>query len=402
MTHAAKVDRDREVALLRKLGAPTSADEMRALVTVPEKDNAAPLYRQAIASTVSFAGGPSLASEEAERRWVLANAKALDQLKLAAAKPACVFDRDWESGTLIRFPELASMKELVKHVARKAAMEAEAGRYESSMDWLGVGRAIARHTDEPILIGMLVSIACHSIVEAEFQRQVETFGASPAFRKAAAAFCQKPGPLPNFARGLAGEVLFVRESMDAVRTGVSSPDEIVGASGDSGMFALVRVPLVGYRVEAKLLHAYRVALESMAADQNSLASALTVGSAMDNTLTADRSWAGRIAAVFAPIFAQAGAACVALEAKRRMSRCALGLWSARATTGKFPDELGANSDCVDPFTGKPFGYQIDKGHVVLYSMGLNKKDEGGDRMRGGDDVPYAPTFWKAATTPSPR
>lgn len=412
-TSSARKERDQEVAALQALGAPTNASEMRSLATVPPEDNAAPIYLKAFALLdvhgkqmpgPSSTGVWSAGDEARVRKWVADNKETLEVLKQAARKPSSGFEREWEEGMNVSFREFADLKTCAKLVAKRAEIEAGAGRFQAAMQWLEVGRTIARHADEPILIGMLVAIACESIVLAEFQKQLETYGQQASFRSVAAKFVNRETPSPSLGRGLAGEVFFARDALEMLGNGRISGDEFAQlATGEesessfAGQLAglSLRVPMVRYRVETKLLKRYRLALEAIRAGKNSLASQTEAGRLLDVAVVGDRSLTGRLAEIFTPFFAQGGAAIVALEAKRRMSRCALEVWSQRAAAGRFPNALPEGTDSADPFTGEPFVYQVDNGHVVMYSVGPNKKDEGGRRSSGNsqsDDLSYAPTL----------
>jgi hypothetical protein len=45
---------------------------------------------------------------------------------------------------------------------------------------------------------------------------------------------------------------------------------------------------------------------------------------------------------------------------------------------------------MDPFTGKPLPYRVDDEGVVVYSVGVDGKDDGGvetpEKLEGGDDL----------------
>lgn len=411
-TSSARKERDQEVAALQALGAPTNASEMRSLATVPPEDNAAPLYLKALElfavhgkqmpSPTSF-GTWSAEDEARVRKWVSDNKETLDVLKQASRKPSCDFEREWEEGMNLLLPEFADLKACTKLVVKRSEIEAEAGRFKAAMEWLDVGRAIAHHADEPILIGTLVAIACESIVLAEFQRQLETYGKQASFRAAASEFVNRKTPMPSLTRGLAGEVFFARVAFDMLGRDQLSLDDIshlsLGGESESSFAGQLvglglRVPMVRYRVETKLLKRYRLALEEIRAGKNSLASQSEASRLLDVAAVGDRTFTGRLAEIFTPAFAQAGAAIVALEAKRRMSRCALAVWTQRAAAGRFPSALPEGIDSTDPFTGEPFVYQVDNGHVVMYSVGPNKMDEGGRRSpgRASDDLSYARTL----------
>ena len=71
------------------------------------------------------------------------------------------------------------------------------------------------------------------------------------------------------------------------------------------------------------------------------------------------------------------AKCVALM---RVARAALAIERYRLTTARLPDKL-ADSTPLDPFTGQPLRYKkLAKGYVV-YSVGEDGKDDGGDEKK---------------------
>jgi hypothetical protein len=71
------------------------------------------------------------------------------------------------------------------------------------------------------------------------------------------------------------------------------------------------------------------------------------------------------------------AKCVALL---RVARAALAIERYRLATARLPDTL-PDSTPLDPYTGQPLRYkQLAKGYVV-YSVGEDGKDDGGDEKK---------------------
>ena len=399
---------DREVAALRVLGVPTTAEQMHNLVTIPDADNAAAFYREAFASLEKHGktmpakarGGPDPTLAPRIRQWVLGNGPTLELARKASLKPGCDFGRKWELGIFLLLPEFAQLKTLVKLAVHRAGIDADAGRFEDAMGWLQVGQRVARHADEPILIGALVSIACDGMVHKELQRELELHGGSPKFRGVAATFLSRELERPAFARGLIGEVLAARVTVAQLRSGELKPEDVwmLSAGGEQSestrMGPIVRLlfPLVSAQVEAKLLRRYRQAFEQLKSQSASLESQMRVGETLDRATVDDRSVSGRIAEVFVPVFAQVGVAIVKTEAMRRLSRVGLALWTVKAQTGHFPPKLPSQPWALDPYTNKPFVYRPSDKSFKLYSVGSNRRDEGGARVAQtrSDDVQYAP------------
>jgi hypothetical protein len=64
----------------------------------------------------------------------------------------------------------------------------------------------------------------------------------------------------------------------------------------------------------------------------------------------------------------------------RDARAALAIERYRLTTGHLPDKF-TDSALVDPFDGQPLRYKkLAKGYVV-YSIGEDGKDDGGDEKK---------------------
>ena len=74
-------------------------------------------------------------------------------------------------------------------------------------------------------------------------------------------------------------------------------------------------------------------------------------------------------------------------------RAALILIELRKRSGAYPADLsGIQSEwTIDPFSGQPFRYRKEADGILLYSVGQNLEDDGGDEgrtRRSGLDVVY--------------
>ncbi len=97
-----------------------------------------------------------------------------------------------------------------------------------------------------------------------------------------------------------------------------------------------------------------------------------------------------------------------IEASRRATMLAYHLALHKAKASTYPAKLGdlklAKSDDVriDPFTGKYFGYRLENGEPLVYSLSENGKDDGGKHSpKWGDDANGGPddyVFWPPQAT----
>lgn len=112
-----------------------------------------------------------------------------------------------------------------------------------------------------------------------------------------------------------------------------------------------------------------------------------------------------LAAFFVPNVTRGYELSVRVEAERRATQLTLALHAHHAKHGKWPDDLGKidpklglknlKALRVDPFSGKRFIYRLKDGKPLLYSVGADGDDDGGEHHpkfgengEGGDYV-----FW---------
>jgi hypothetical protein len=82
------------------------------------------------------------------------------------------------------------------------------------------------------------------------------------------------------------------------------------------------------------------------------------------------------------------------EARLGLLRAALALQEYRQAHGRFPASLERLAPDVlpripiDPFSGRPLLYRVKAGGAILYSVGENGKDDGGDPRRGDVGIQF--------------
>ena len=91
--------------------------------------------------------------------------------------------------------------------------------------------------------------------------------------------------------------------------------------------------------------------------------------------------------ILLPVFAQASDKEASEVAWMRLVGCAAAIRLHKLRTGKYPASLEAlqlGEMIIDPFSGKPFVYQIDpRFGFLLYSVSENRVDDGGQSPYGG-------------------
>lgn len=99
-----------------------------------------------------------------------------------------------------------------------------------------------------------------------------------------------------------------------------------------------------------------------------------------------------------------------LVAGVRLAACGLALFAVQAKEGAFPADLSglaaAGVNTTDPFTGKPFHYRCTDTGFVIFSVGQDLRDNGGEvrpAVRPANGVSYNPQdiVWSYVPQPSP-
>lgn len=81
---------------------------------------------------------------------------------------------------------------------------------------------------------------------------------------------------------------------------------------------------------------------------------------------------------------------VRMQAKLRVARTAFALLRHKAAFGNYPDTLAGldaqflDETLLDPYTGQPLVYRPESGGFVLYSLGENRTDDGGQESKDPD------------------
>lgn len=109
---------------------------------IPEADNAAPLYQQAmnIVRALNSEGTPVYqASIHRDRlSFLMASyVKSLDSVmgivERASAKPDCYFNRNWSQGDQLLLPEFAELKRFAKAAAYTARLASRKGDWKAAL-----------------------------------------------------------------------------------------------------------------------------------------------------------------------------------------------------------------------------------------------------------------------------
>lgn len=389
---------DEAAIAYRKAGLPWEAKDLQPNPPVAPNDNAAPILRQAIALYES----KKLARKVRPLFDALkaGDTKALDgglqqfgpALKLAAPaadKPGVDFQRDWDLGPDLVFAEYKGLKDFTKVFAIRAERRAAIGDVDGCFeDLIHAWRLGLLAGKEPTQISMLVDIACKSITLDRVRRCATLFrNRADALGRLDALFDQFKGE-PNLAFSLRGNMY---EGLAAIRnlpqygrakeTG-QSDDDSGGSLPKLDPSKLVRTGLprdpLSRAFAARHVQVWLEAkqrLDEHSEDPEAQSKALD--QIIDRISTPFRA-SYTFEETMLSLFSQSGVAIVRHTADKRATQALVRALIVEAKTGALPKRIeDIPGNWTDPFTKKPLRLVSVNGSIRIYSVGHDRRDDGG-------------------------
>ncbi len=391
---------------LEDAGRPLTAAEIIP-PEIPEADNAAPLYAGAFKVLDAMEGeewSDTLAELADKREQLSTNELAtvkesiakpevrqmLRLLDEAAAKPACRFDRDYAAGVNMVLPDIAKMRNAAR-IVKLSAVVAGDGSQAVSRLILGLKMADAVEPD-PILICQLVRIAIVSMMSKTAQN---VYGSIPVTDADSARLALQVASMRNsdgFVRSLDGERLLLGEwAFDLFMAGKRPADLKAIVEGTGAPVAV----FYGGGLLRPLWQADHAAyLGLMHAMTREGAKPPHAAEPIDELVVATPRYC-ILTRLLVPALDAASRRNAANEAQLAVTEAGIALIRHKARHGAYPESPAAiDKDLLpewptDPFTGKPFVYRTTADGTLLYSVGINAKDDGGtpgEKPREGDIV----------------
>lgn len=365
---------------------------------------------------------PGLRAEVERHRATLA------QIRAALSKPALVMDLDYSEGFNLILPHLPQLKYATLWLTWGAMLDLHEGRTADALQNLQAAiRLVGRYKDEPLLISVLVRFAIASVAVVATWEALQ----APNVSEAQLAALQAEWEGVDFFGHLEGAIQTERAmSRDALAEMRSSRQSAVRAAtqlqpsttaldefkeltktairdpGQGLREVAIRYPAYwawrwwwSYKDELALMRSYQAMIAAIrqARQDNSFQRALARWEEEIARLRREYphtgGWFG-----FNPVssLVQIPSRHCRIEIQRRLVVAAIALKRYQMRHGAFPNALDAlvPEFCAevprDPVDGQPLRYRrLPEGDFLLYSLGENGTDEGGD-----------PTPSRLATTPN--
>lgn len=409
-------------------GLPLTFEELRASIPVPRPaDNAVETYRS-LPHFTSFNYNDVLLSEAPDSTQIASAeaalvpmAKAMTRVRAASLKPACFFDRRWEDGPNVLFPEMALIKYYATLFCLRADLLSRKGLYPQAFADLETANRLALHAgSEPTLISLLIRNTIEARALAVAEKIVRFSEGKPDVLRAARQLQSRLLPPPDIHYYLGDSVLLYLPLIE----GASNTSNDLNLTGIYAEEKAQKRLLKGIRAP---FGRTRIAIDAYTSRVIDFYDRLYLLTAKENTLTPhERLEAIQALAKEADaqrgnsyIFAQTITTTAFYEpivetiAKRRLFDVMLTLFEYRNRHHEFPDELPDSPACIDPFTDERLHYHTQYPGFILWSNGKDLVDDDGKGRESGwapssDIVVRFPaafgimrTYWKPTTSTGP-
>lgn len=380
-----------ELAAARRAGIPAEPDDLRKLVALPEKDNAASDYQAAFGrmhgwkpaktfstSLANFLRMSATAKEEKEVREATAKASGtLDLIVKASSKPGVDWHRRWEDGPNVMFPEFSDMKRAAKLLCAKAILLARADNSKESWRLLAAAARIGMNAGlDPSLIGALVQCAIDNIATAAMC-SVLGIKHDGATLNLARRIVRDLPPLADLARAMGGDLVMHRIGIQRIVEFTEPQSDWIQPYQEFPGKWLVRDPGFRTAMEARIVHYDREVSLAFRNNHGWKQRKAAIDN-LDSRSAADHSLDNRLAMDIVASYSGLADPPSRSLAYRHMLAAAIEVHLARNRTGRMPSQLpdlGENGN--DPFSEKPLGYKLAAGGFKVYSVDTDGVDDGG-------------------------
>jgi len=313
------------------------------------------------------------------------NAAELDEIRTASQRPYAVFKIHVEESFRALLPELAVMKNFAGTFQVKALAELAAGNpdaaFADTQAALAMGEAVR---SEPILIGGLVRIACLEIAMPPLWEGLARGQWSAAQLEQFQTRLGRINLVEEMLHNLRGERAFSIAAIDLMK---HDPE----ALGMNDVEVLDIVPLRYmpsgwfYQNQLNLARMYQETYPAFDPARRivDLAQVNQTMKDFDKRLQPNRPYTVFASMLF-PAIHKAVQKTARVQSTVNLAMLACALERHRLSAGQYPDRLDTLTPRFfdhlpsDPVNGEPLQYRrTDDGRFLLYSVGLNRKDDGG-------------------------
>lgn len=303
----------------------------------------------------------------------------LTRLEQAAGSPYCYFEKDWDLGMSVMFPELAPIKNSVKPMLARARLRLMRGDIEGAKGDLETVQAIAQHVGEqPHLIALLVSLALDSMVLRLVQVVLPEAAKSEEAANMLKEIVEQSPDSWNHLPQLRGEAFFTFWATD--KLGEFSEIYNYWEMDDEELKELYvegLKPGAVRKLQTTVIDVYGQAIENYTPEQNER----ELYSGMRERLEKAKKESRLTKLFFEMLGSSYDQLPDTLDRHRANKQCllaALDALSLYRVTSRIPDgEAKGISGFIDPFDGQELRYRRDGNGFRIWSIGRDLEDNNG-------------------------
>ena len=399
------------LAAIKATGQPVCVADLQGK-SVPEEDNAAPIYEQAFRLMAKPARRPdfiddlnsilySPKSTPSPADWAAAKAaltRSADILALiseAQSRPACQFPLRFDSPETL-FDQLAKLRDVTRLLCASAALNAHEGKTQEVVIYtksaLMVNDAVGENS--ALIIDYLCWVATTKITLANLRQALHFCQLSESQLRQLDDALSRINSAEFYRHALQGERVFGLQQMAGWRK--ASLVMPLG-NGDTLAYKASWVMPLGNGDTLAYLDFSAKQIASARMTYSAARSKGLIGSEAEDQVPFYAIITGSIV----PVFQRANVERYKCEAEIACGRVFLALQAYGAKFGRYPQSLAELKTGIDwklpadPFTGKNLIYKPGQKGFILYSVGPDQKDDGGMNLQsGGQTIPHGDIVWK--------
>lgn len=318
-------------------------------------------------------------------------AKIIPVIEETASGPPPNFQRNWNEGAEMLVSENITMRDSAKIILPEIRLRAANKDLEGALTGLRTIERLADHAVfEPSLIGNFVSLNIESYYWLAGREILTSFRSDRKALSEIESALDSRARLPDLAYMLTGEFSLGRASINSSMS-IDYVQQLGGGVTGSGPNALderlYEIRTVRAATERKYIRRWRELFDSLRSGGENFDN---IDNALVRTqarLEADNTVTGRLNQALWPPLDNVPDAWRNAIARRRHLQVAVRLLLASLDDGRPPSEIPNLGDMsVDPFSGKPFVYKPSQNGFLLYGVGIDRTDDGGDTEKWRDMV----------------
>lgn len=297
----------------------------------------------------------------------------------------CKFERDWELGIDLRFPEFSQVKSGAKLLladARLARLEDDLGRWENRVS---EAQQLARHVaSDPVVIAGLVRLAIDEMVLTEIADALRSDAVSGEIIEACKAALNEPYGIEDILYGLRFDSASIYAVLDQINA-KSFWERVSDVSGNVSGFAYPVHLNADAANEAAWLELTMLVQIGLSESSGSWPELLETFSDFDTKHIDYDSLSHRVVQLFFVVPEKLVQNYCQAEALRRIVFVAAAAFDYHRTFRQFPADMPVLGEMgTDPFSGQPFVYSNLGLGFTVYSVGTDRADNGGPPEAGFD------------------